>query len=426
MNASPRFGRLLLPLLLLAVVGLTSCRRSAPPAASVPTKPPRPTDARPDILLVTVENLRVDGVDGAVRRGGDSPLAGLAQGGIFFPNGYTPSPAPLPATGTILTGLPPAAHGAWGPGSLVDPSLSTLAARLAAAGWRTEAIVSSRRLARGTGVERGFAGFDDAIPEGLVVRSPLDTALAAKGRIEAAPAGPLFAWVHLTLDAGGPQDEPLRRSLDYGLVVKGLDAALAELLPAFGLRAVAKRVIVVAGTNGVELGERGERTPTGFALFEPVINVPIVLSLDGFAAIRAESPALLVDIAPTLLALAAIEPGDELPGRRLDELALAPAPVERPVLVTSRLPEMAGRGGTITAFRRGSDKLIESGGEAWFFDLAADPAETINTRAVRPSEFERLRRERESEAAKEGERSDGRRPAAVSPDPAALKSLGYF
>lgn len=426
MNRPSRSGRRLLSLLLVVLVGQAACRRSPSPAASAPAKPPRPADARPDILLVTVENLRVDGVDGALRRGGDSALARLAKEGIFFPNGYTPSPAPLPAAGTILTGLPPAAHGAWGPGRVVDPSLPTLAGRLAAAGWRTEAIVSSRRLARGTGVERGFAGFDDAIPEGLVARSPLDTALAAKRRVEAAPAGPLFAWVHLTLDAGSPQGDAMRRALDYDLVVGGLDATLDELLPAFGLRDAAKRVIVLAATHGVELGERGGRAPTGFTLFEPVVNVPILLSVDGFAAIRAESPALLVDIAPTLLALASVEPGDGLPGRRLDELALAPAPVERAVLVTSRLPEMAGRGGAITAFRRGTDKLIESGADAWFFDLAADPAETTNTRAVRPSEFERLRREREAEAAREGERGDGRRPAAVPPDPAALESLGYF
>ena len=66
----------------------------------------------------------------------------------------------------------------------------------------------------------------------------------------------------------------------------------------------------------------------------------------------ASSPPILVDFAPTLLALLGITPSVGMDGRVLEEILSAPEPHPVPVAVTGEETPSAAQGWEGTAFRR--------------------------------------------------------------------------
>ena len=348
----------LFPLLL----AIAACRRPAPSALPGPASPSPRGDKRPDILLVTVDGLRADGLHVSGSPSSTPTFDGLASNGILFVSAYALSPLPLPSAATILSGLPPEVHGATGPGATLDPTAPTVATLLSEAGWRTEAVVSSRRLGKGTGLERGFAAYDDAVDPAAGARSTVETLDVATRRIAAVGDRPLFLWIalspKLSSDTGG---QLRRRGFDYSSSIAGVDQALGDFLPAFAGRSSSPKIIVVTGTHGWELGEHEGAFGAGETLFEGALRVPIVVSMPGWAQLRPPSTASHLDIAPTILAAAGIPFPTGTTGRKLDELALEPMAVDRAFPLECRLPESTGRGAALRGVALGNWKLIEQG-----------------------------------------------------------------
>jgi choline-sulfatase len=136
-------------------------------------------------------------------------------------------------------------------------------------------------------------------------------------------------------------------------------------------------VIVICSDHGEMLGERGLWYKMNF--FEGGARVPMVIR-----APRAFSPRVVsqsvsnLDLLPTLLDLAGLEPGDAAPldGRSLVPLARGDSSAERAVYA-----EYMGEGAVapMIMIRRGRLKFIHAPGDPdQLYDLVGDPDELVN------------------------------------------------
>jgi len=332
-------------------------------------EPPAPRH----LVLVSVDTLRADhlGVYGAER-----PLTpnldALAQQSLVFTHAYAPAPYTLPSVATLLTGRLPAEAGIATNVSQLPPEVPTLASHLAEAGWHTAAVVSSYVLRRRSGLDRGFAHYDDAVeaheawttPE----RTAVDTTDAALAAVDAFRAeqeddsGNLFLRVHYQ-DPHGPYTPPPalrerflpaelaredgRRELPgaaqqighgaiplyqqvgderrigwyragYAAEVRHMDAELGRLLRGLASRGVYdETALLFTADHGESLGERDYWFAHGEFLSEPLVRVPFLLRVPGRDAERREEVAGLVDVVPTLAGLAGLEPPYAVRGRDL-------------------------------------------------------------------------------------------------------------
>jgi len=129
-------------------------------ATQVPRRTASP--ARPSVLLIQVETLRADvlPIYGGATAGLTPNLDALAARGVVFDRAMTPSSWTVPTTSTLLTGLPPASHGAVDHALMVLPGDKPTLAELARqAGVATGAVVASDILRPAAGYERGFESF---------------------------------------------------------------------------------------------------------------------------------------------------------------------------------------------------------------------------------------------------------------------------
>ncbi|TDD00172.1 DUF4976 domain-containing protein [Nonomuraea deserti] len=96
---------------------------------------------RPNIVLVMVDQLAARWLEQAWQGVVDLPnLRALAEGGVRFPNAFTPNPVCAPARATVATGLTSQGHGVTECGYDLDPALPTFMRTLQRGGWRTGAF----------------------------------------------------------------------------------------------------------------------------------------------------------------------------------------------------------------------------------------------------------------------------------------------
>jgi arylsulfatase A-like enzyme/Tfp pilus assembly protein PilF len=415
-----------------ALVIAGACRRSPPPAPA----------AGWNLLLVTLDTLRADRLGCYGRPGAETPaLDGLAARGVRFAQAQSAVPLTLPSHATILSGLLPPRHGLHDNGRGALPAeVTTLATRLAGAGYRTGAFVGAFVLDHRYGLARGFASYDDEIPRQareLEAERPgsqvvdralawLDGAPAAAGGAKADGGPPWFAWVHL-YDAHAPYEPPEpyrgRHPGDaYGGEVAAVDAQVARLLVTLERRGeTARTVIAVAGDHGESLGEHGELTH-GLLLYQGTLRVPLLLSAPGVLPPRVVAePVGLADLAPTLAALLGQPLAAPLDGRDLSAALLAgAAPPLADLYAETRYPATYGWS-PLFALRRGALKVIQAP-RAELYDLAADPGETTDLRASRRREAALLA---ESLAALGREQRQADAAASDAESRARLQALGY-
>ena len=392
---------------------------------------PKLSLGRPDVLLVVVDTLRNDEMPwmGADERVAPN-LGRLAREGIVFPKVYAPSPWTKPSTATILTGLHPLRHGLNGHRERLDPSIETLAESFQSHGYATSAVVANPSL-YDEGYRQGFDAFRQAGEiHKWIVHSTDRVAVLAREALQEAPRDrPLFLYVHF-LDPhdlyvppqqdrfllpqgpvptdqrilGGdmrhfegdtpvweptsadfsPTPVPLAApDLAYmrGLYRGEIHAADRELA---GIVAAQEKLrgnavlVVVTADHGEEFYEHG-MPRHGWTLHEEALRVPLLLHGAGLA-LRSLDPARIArceDIAPTLLDLAGVEPGDR------DGVSLArPAPAGGVTVVGLTRYHVQKESYVI----EGGWKLIidERFGRHELYDLAADPSERMNLAAGQP------------------------------------------
>jgi choline-sulfatase len=342
--------------------------------------------AKRSIVLITVDTLRADHVNAKAA----PSLDRLARESIAFDSAISVGPLTLPGHASLLTGLYPPAHG------LRDNHLyslpketATYTAWLKAHGYQTGAFVSAIVLDKRYGLNAGFDTYDDEMADGAPERSAqetlqraaqwLTTRGAAAGRSEVsgtrAPPQPFFLWIHL-FEPHAPY-----KTGSYAGEVTAVDREIDRFFAVLRERGLWNdAVLSVTSDHGESLGEHGEATH-GYYIYDSTIRIPWILKAPGLTAQRVAAQVRLVDVMPTMIALAG---APEIPKVQVHGENLAP------YLAKGSLPALEAYAETWlprNQFNWSELKAIRAGGGDYkFIDapapelyaLATDPAEAKN------------------------------------------------
>lgn len=303
-------------LLLLGAV-LAGCGSPAPPPA-------------PDVLLITLDTTRADALGAYGASPSPTPrLDALAAEAVRFAEAQSVTPLTLPAHASIHTGLYPDRHGVRSnDGFRLGEAHDTLAERFTAAGYTTAGFVAAAVLDDAFGLAQGFAHYGDAreassSPREVAARPGQAVADELATWLVRAGEAPVFAWAHfydphLPLDPPEPHASAWEDA--YLAEVAAMDAAVGQVLDAFALlRGERPRIVLVVGDHGEGRGDHGEPTH-GLFVYRSTMHVPMLLAAPGLPPGEVEAPVSQVDIAPTLLALAALPAAEGVDGVDLGPL----------------------------------------------------------------------------------------------------------
>ena len=346
------------------------------PLAGCAPAPP----ARPNLLVFVVDTLRADALGSYGRADADTPHTDrLAREGIVFERAFSTSSWTRPAMASLLTARLPERHGVERRRAVLAPDVPRLPTWLAAAGYDTALVTANPQI----GSFFGFAGGFDTIVElyGRRRSGPVrGTELVARGSEVAARcvawlenAERPFALVALAIDPHAPYAAPARfrppesapPRAHYQAEVRAVDSAFGTVLGALEAAGTLEDTwIVFTSDHGEEFGEYG-RTGHGASLVDESLHVPLLIRPPARAAqrgVRISDPVQLVDVAPTLLEAAGLEPPDGLDGRSLLSADAEPR-IVRASVVTPR--------GTLRAARADPWKLLlgPRPGDRSLFDL---------------------------------------------------------
>lgn len=407
------------------------------------------------VILISIDTLRADRLGAYGWHRATSPaIDRLAREGVLYEHVSAHAPSTLLSHASLFTSIVPQRHGASHVrGRLPDPGLSTLAEAFAEAGYRTAAFHDGGQMAPEFGLDRGFDIFV-ATPHDDGHRFAETAEVALEWIADRDDPRPFFLFLHTyevhhpyrppaqlwrQVAPGGPPPTTVEivelEEANWGGVTPSADRRAAiEIAYEVGIRSVDEAIarfrseletlelwddilVAVTSDHGEEFGEHGWIGWHSHTLFEELLHVPLVLVGPGVpAGGRMRESAQLIDLAPTLLALAGIEPPSSFEGQ---SLAWFDPEHSRP---TSNRPHVAF-GETeqrrFEAIRNGSWKL----NDGRLYDLATDPGETLDRSAAEPQRraaFERAL-----------ERVDRPRSAAtvdqLAPETLeSLRSLGYI
>jgi arylsulfatase A-like enzyme/Tfp pilus assembly protein PilF len=311
---------------LLTLIALTAC---GGPAAPEPVAEPQAK--RPNVLVFSLDTTRWDAIGTYGNKLPVTPhIDRLASEGVRFEYAYTVTPLTIPAHASMHTGLYPPRHGVRDNGDFfLDEGATTLAERFDAAGYATMASVAAEVTSHHWGFAQGFdTYYDDLEQKGehqnrWEVERPgnevVDDALEWLNGQERGEA-PWFAWVHL-FDAHhpyAPQVEFRKKIGDkpYLAEVAYVDAQVGRVVEALRTRGeLDDTLIVVVSDHGEGLGDHGEQMH-GMLLYNATMRVPLIMRPPGgLQTPRVETGAAsIVDIAPTALALAGLDPLKDIDG----------------------------------------------------------------------------------------------------------------
>ena len=326
--------------LLAGLASLSACR----------SEPERPKT----VALVTIDTLRADYVHSYGFPQAVTPaLDALASRGVVFDRAIAASASTIPSHASMMTGRYPRQQstGARNGDTRLEGQ-TTLAERFADAGWTTGAFVSNVVLQRRSGLDRGFGHYDARLPGQEVgrvsyERSADETVDAALTWLDQQGDAPVFLWVHLQ-DPHGPYTPPdewlegitapeipgdrdlprgkidgprgaipgyqylegIHKASEYARRYAGeiayTDAALGRLTAA--LEARPPLALLVTSDHGESLGEGDHYLQHGQASTPELARVPFILTAPGLTPERRGEVVSHVDVAPTLLELAGLEP----------------------------------------------------------------------------------------------------------------------
>jgi len=339
---------------------------------------------KPNLVLVTLDSTRADRMGFLGAKGGISPnLDRLAGESLVFEHAYAQAPGTVVSHATILSGAYPQSTGMSEIGGTLPASLTYLPDLLKAHGYRTAAFIGSIQLDPRNGLAQGFdrgfqtydAGFRPAIPgdaRPAVAERPAGQVVTnAVAWMTRNPQGPMFVWIHFN-DPHGP-------NASYNAAITAADAAVGKLLMALKQKNLyANTAILVAADHGESLGAHGEDTH-GIFLYDETIHVPLLLKLPEAqpAAKRVAAKVRLVDVAPTLLEVAAIPVPSQMQGQSLLRIAKASTSTDQPVYSRSDLPQRGFGWSALESWRAGKYLYIRAP-KPELYGLTADPSATHN------------------------------------------------
>ena len=346
--------------------------------------------SKPNLVLITLDSVRADRMGFLGAKGGLTPnFDRLAGESIIFDHAYAQAPATVISHASILSGAYPQSTGMSEIGGTLPTSLSYLPDLLKAQSYRTAAFVGSIDLDPQNGLAQGFdrgfqgydAGFRPAIPGDA--RPPVTRRRGAEvvARViawldhNAQSPGPFFLWVHISdADASGAF---------YNPAVTAADAALGKLVSALQQRKLyGNTAVIVVASHGQSLGAHGEDSH-GIFLYDETIHVPLLIKLPQVepsakpATSRVVAKVRLVDVAPTVLEIAAIPVPSQMQGQSLLRIAKAGGGGDQPVYSRADLPQRGFGWSPLESWRAGKYLYVRAP-KPELYDLTADPGATHN------------------------------------------------
>ncbi len=357
--------------------------------------------SKPNLVLITLDSARADRMGFLGAKGALTPhLDHLAAEGIVFEHAYAQAPASVVSHASILSGAYPQSTGMSEIGGALTAALPYLPELLKTQGYRTAAFVGSIDLdpwnGLAQGLDRGFqsydAGFRPAIPgdalPAVTERRGAEVVAHAVAWLDHNAQGqgpaPFFLWVNVS-DERAP-------SASYNSAVTAADAAIGKLIAALQQRKVyADTAVIVVASHGESLGAHGEYA-NGIFLYDETVHVPLLIKLpqnqlppsqpaaktsSTRVAARIAAKVRLVDVAPTVLEIAAIPVPSQMPGQSLLRIAKAGGGSDQPAYSRSDLPQRGFGWSPLESWRAGKYLYIRAP-RPELYDLTADPGAAHN------------------------------------------------
>ncbi len=395
-------------------------------AACNVTPPPDPPKG-PNIVFITMDTTRRDHCSVYGYERDTTPnLRAVADAGALFNLAYAPTASTGPSHATMFTSLYPVAHRVIKNGRVLTAEHETLAEILQGAGYETAAVVSSFVLDAKFGYAQGFDSYDDdmafkrssmrmreweghTIEKGFDQRADDVTKKAIRWVTKQrdprknfllfihyfdphspySPPKPFASRFGSPSPQAGDMDGPMRR---YDEEILFMDHEIGRFLESLDALAGAENtIVVVAGDHGECLGQHGH-LEHGLNIYEEAVRVPLLIRWPGQVAPGTvfQEPVEMVDLVPTLLELAGIQPKDVgFQGKSLARALQGKASLDagRPVFLHRRhyvynpgIPTQGDARGEKFAIRVRNWKYIEGPEEGTkeLFNLEQDPGELAN------------------------------------------------
>jgi len=283
--------------------------------------------ASPSVLIVSVDTLRADRLGSYGYKRNTSPnIDALLARGARFSQARAVEPLTAPSLASMLTSLDPHEHAATRNGLRLRADLLSFPKIFKRRGWETAAFVGNWTLQdKITGLGEHFEEYSEildqarwfgffkgeATAEDLTARA-IDWIEARDG---AESGEPFLLWVHYVephapyvlqkefqeqIGAGTSSDKRYR----YDTEVAFVDHYVGELLEGANGAVEAEDLITVfLSDHGESLGEH-DYWGHGRHLYEPSLHIPMGITWPESITPRVvEAPAMITDLAPTLLGL---------------------------------------------------------------------------------------------------------------------------
>lgn len=413
------------------VCGFSSCTGDTDPADE--------SERPPNLVVVTIDTLRVDHVGCYGYFRDTTPnLDRLASEGLVFEDCATPVAQTLPSHTTLFTGLNPVEHGIESNVSKMNaqyvPSqkIDLLAAHLNEEGYHTAAFVSATPVGNGSGLDVGFDVWSAVekvqVVGGVTVRNALEW-------LDSSPPEPFFLWVHL-FDPHGPYLPPgkfkssfkggeeqlayferlqfnerlsrahkhdgeenwdtLREHDYYDGEIRYADEHLGKLFARLREGGRGQRTaFVVTSDHGESLMQHDFLTHQG--MWREQLAVPLIFVGPGVAPGRRDVEITTRDILPTLAGLVPELPlagfldqcsgTDVLAGNYVARPRISKAPPNPAIRTHLGNPNYLRDGIEHEGWRL----ILDAEGNAQLYHLEVDPGELVDLAASEPERVKRLR-----------------------------------
>jgi arylsulfatase A-like enzyme len=406
-----------------------------------------PAPSQMNVLLISIDTLRADAL-GCYSPNSPSytpNIDTLAGRGLRFANAYANSPWTLPSHGAMMASALPTHLALSSVSDKLAESNLTLAEHFLENGYNTFAVVNHLFVAPAYGFGQGFSDFQ-TIPESKSAAPVATGALAQMKQAER----PWFGFVHFFTPHWpyGNQAPPidyyqfLQQAQRFSSEeIQNLKSAYLQEVWAVDIqigRIVAflkqsgqleRTVVLITSDHGEAFGEKGV-FGHGYFLDEPALRIPWILVDPKRPAARvSEMTVDLLDVAPTLAALAKTGSAPSFQGRDLSSLFDDRSPQQKPVFAQTSLSQDPA---TAVVFDQkkfitpivASYKDLRFERSAALFDLSTDPTEDQNLLERKPEVVSRLM--------KLIQKAEGDSPADAKPafltkqETERLKTLGYL
>jgi arylsulfatase A-like enzyme/Flp pilus assembly protein TadD len=362
--------------------------------------------SKPNLIVITLSSTRADRMGFLGAKSALTPnLDRLAGESIVFDHAYAQAPGSLVSHATILSGAYPMSTGMSEIGGALSPSLPYLPDLLKAQAYRTAAFVGSADLDPWSGLaqgfDRGFQTYDVGVRQVSVgtgaspvqakrsstadrgqrssptQRRPDQVVTSAALWLTRNTQAPFFLWIQI---------DPHSAAASYDAGIAAADTAIGKLLAILHQQKLDDTTaVVVAASQGESLGAHGEETH-GIFLYDETIHVPLIVRLPEphpaakRVLARATGKVRLIDIAPTLLEIAAVPVPSQMQGQSLLRIAKSTSSGsagDQPVYSRSDLPQRGFGWSPLESWRAGKYLYIRAP-KPELYDSTADPGAAHN------------------------------------------------